>query len=296
MSKTSTNFTFYPSSAFDTADVQGTITNTTGPDIAVADNIIPVTDNVFNIGSDTKRWNTLRSSLTSTNEVRAPTGSDLVVSTTSGGNQIRPNRNIVPLTNNLYSLGSSAFTWQNVFADTVALSTSNYLILTSFTKVYTTPDTLDPLDPPLLFLPSLAPSVFDGGFNITDGNMIKYPSKGLYLIQFDLSWDTTKFVPIPSGMLEFRMTNTIDGRFANDVMSSGFMHVLPTPVFSVPLFFNASQPLRFEVMWTCLDVNERIKLTLVSNESIFGLKLAVPPTDFTLTFNQFSITRISSYV
>ncbi len=212
--------------------------------------------------------------------------------------------NLVPANNNTFDIGTSSQQWKDEYCkrlitDTVSLSTMNYIVLNNIQITYTSPDTFEPLDPPLLFLPSLSPpqtadSTFDGGYSVSNGNMIKFPSRGLYLIQFDLSWDTTKFVPIPSGDIEFRLTDTIGGRYANDVMSAGFMYIIPTPIFSVPLFFNASMPLRFEVFWLCLDVNERVKATLVSNTSVFGLQLG-QTGNFSLNFNNFSITRLTAF-
>lgn len=248
MVKTSDNAAWYTSS-FENVDVQNYLENTTSNAVVLNDNIVPSSDNTFDIGTLTKQWK------------------------------------------DEYC--------KKLITDTVSMSSTNYIIYSNFQYTYISPDTLDPLDPPLLFLPSLVPpavptNTYDGGYSVANGNMIKFPSRGLYLIQFDLSWDTTKFVPIPSGDLEFRLTDTISSRFANDVMSAGFMYIVPTPIFSIPLFFNSSMPIRFEVFWLCLDTNERVKATLKSNESIFGLQIG-QTGNFILTFNNFSITRMMAF-
>lgn len=218
------------------------------------------------------------------------------------GNAVVFADNITPKEHNTFTFGEPSKRWNNIYSDTVyantvAVSDTNYLLIPPFVYTYATDTTLNPLNPPLLFLPPLGiwSNIFDGGNTINDGNLIKFPSRGLYLLQFDLSWNTDTFVPTPSGMLDIKMINTIDGRSANDTMSDGFMFIAPTPIFSTPLFFNASMPIRFEIMWTCLNVNERIKMSLTSNESIFGRKLFTQPEDFALTFSQFSITRITTY-
>lgn len=221
----------------------------------------------------------------------------------STGNAVVIADDIVPSQDNVYSVGTFSKQWKEEYCktlitDTVSLSSNNYAIISNTTITYSSPDTLDPTDPPLkpfLTGPSSPfPSAFDGGYDGANGWKIKFPSRGMYLIQFDLSWDTSKFLPIPSGELEFRLTDTVSARFANDTMSNGFMYIIPTPIFSIPLFFNATMPIRFEVHWLCLNTNERLVATIKSNESVFGLQ-PFQTGDFQLFIDNFNITRLAAY-
>lgn len=116
MVKTSNNYVFYGNPAVDIIDVQRSLTNTTSTNVLVSDNLLPQTDNVYNLGADTARWNTVRNTLTVTNQVRSPASTDLLLDATTGSSLIRNNKSVVPLVNDTYSLGNSTYYWNEIFA------------------------------------------------------------------------------------------------------------------------------------------------------------------------------------
>jgi hypothetical protein len=104
--------------------------NTGAGDLSVTGNIVPSTDNTLSLGSSGQRFTaahitTLNSTTVNTSTLRSPTSTDLVLTTTTAGNNISIARNLNPSSNNSLNLGSTILRYANVYAVNVNASSYN---------------------------------------------------------------------------------------------------------------------------------------------------------------------------
>lgn len=255
MVKTSNNYVFYGNPAVDVIDVQQFVTNTTGSDVKVADNLLPQTDNVYNIGSDTARWNTMRNSLTVTNQVRSPPSTDLVLDTTTGSSLIRNNKSLVPLMNDTYTLGNGTYYWAGVYAATVTVS--NTLNCARLPAVLNMLLDITLRNVPLTFTGYPAYNAINDP--ISGKSFIKFPTVGYYAISMIVTYN---FGAVGASadlglVLKDNISNVEQSGQRFEAVIADITYPGGVPV---PIFYGGRNPYLATLYWECKNTNERVEL------------------------------------
>lgn len=256
MVKTSNNYVFYGNPAVDIIDVQRSLTNTTSTNVLVSDNLLPQTDNVYNLGADTARWNTVRNTLTVTNQVRSPASTDLLLDATTGSSLIRNNKSVVPLVNDTYSLGNSTYYWNEIFARSLVLGKNeNYVRIP--------PVTLFMLSP-LLENVALDLTGFPAYNAVNDPvpgkSFIKFPSKGFYAISMIVTYSSFSAAGASADLGLVLKDNTSVTEQSGQRFEAVVTDVTYPAGIPVPLFYVGRNPVMATLYWECNNTNERVEL------------------------------------
>lgn len=211
---------------------------------------------------------------------------------------------IVPKNGSTYNMGSGSKFWGQSFIDLpIVNADANYVLVPDFTKQYlgTGPsaDTLQPfpVDDPFPINLNIASNFnYYGGIDGDGNTLLRFPTRGLYLISFDMTYNTD-LLPFPAGNCTFKMTDMTPPVPANRrvLLSSKQVAFFATiPVLDIPIPIAVNPPIEYSIFWSCININERIKLTFQSDLPVMGVALAttIPEPGIALFFKNIVISRL----